>query len=247
MVLEYNMKQKLIRLSRQYLAALRKHLEPGARTSPKPALALGRRAVVLKLETLGLARIHQDSLATLDLSRGRKGLTRRAQHFFNEAIIPIIDTHRTARESRINLSRMNEMLGRFTGDLAATKRQLKQGTDGRLTAEAALKTAGVDYTRLLKESLTLQDGLRRLTHQVLTSQEDERKHLSGELRDEIAQTLLGINVRLLSLKQCGRSDLNGLKNEIANTQRLVLNSAKSVRRFAHKLKTSQTAKGACPA
>jgi signal transduction histidine kinase len=116
----------------------------------------------------------------------------------------------------------------------------------RRTAEAALKTAGVDYARLLKESLTLQDGLRLLTHQVLTAEEDERKHISGELRDEIAQTLLGINVRLLSLKQCGRSGLNGLKNEIANTQRLVLKSAKSVRRFAHELKAPQTAKMACP-
>ena len=73
------------------------------------------------------------------------------------------------------------------------------------------------------------------------------KHLSGELRDEIAQTLLGINVRLLSLKQCGQSDLNGLKNEIANTQRLVVESAKSVRRFAHELNTSQTAKAGCRA
>jgi signal transduction histidine kinase len=241
------MKQKLIRLSQRYLAALRKHLEPGAPAGPQSALALGRRAVVLELETLGLALIHEESLATLNLSRQKKGLTKRAQHFFNEAIIPILATHRAARENRITLNRMNELLGRFTGDLAVTKRQLKQGIAQRVTAEAALKTAGVDYARLLKESLTLQGDLRRLTHQVLSAQEAERKHISGELRDEIAQALLGINVRLLSLKQCRQCDLNGLKNEIANTQRLVLNSAKSVRRFAHELKTPQTAKVAGPA
>jgi signal transduction histidine kinase len=245
--MECSMKQKLIRLSRRYVAALRKHLAPGARTSQKPALALGRQAVVLELETLGLARIHEASLAVLNLTAGKKGLIKRAQHFFNEAIIPILETHQAARANRITLNRMNKMLGQFTGDLAATKRQLKQGIVRRITAETALKTAGMDYTRLLKESLTLQDGLQRLTHQVLTDQEDERKHISTELRDEIAQTLMGINVRLLSLKQCGRGDLNELKNQIANTQRLVLKSAKSVRRYAHELKTPQTAKVAGPA
>ena len=53
-----------------------------------------------------------------------------------------------------------------------------------------------------------------------------------ELQDEIAQTLLGINVRLLSLKQEARNNTKGLKNEIASTQRLVVKSAKSVRRVA---------------
>jgi signal transduction histidine kinase len=41
--------------------------------------------------------------------------------------------------------------------------------------------------------------------------------------------LLGIKVRLLSLKQQALSNSEGLKNEIASTQQLVANSAKSVR------------------
>jgi signal transduction histidine kinase len=241
------MKQTTIRFSQRYLAALRKHLQPGVAAGPQAALALGRRAVVLALETLGMAQIHEASLAALNVSPEKKRLTKRAQRFFNEAIIPILATHRTANESRIALKPMNKMPGRFTDDLAVTERQLKPGNVHRATAAAALKTAAENQARLLKESLALQDDWRRLTHQVLTAQEDERKHLSGELRDEIAQTLLGINVRLLSLKQCGQSDLNGLKNEIANTQRLVVKSAKSVRRFAQELNTSQTAKAGCQA
>jgi len=43
---------------------------------------------------------------------------------------------------------------------------------------------------------------------------------------------LGINVRLLTLKQEARSNTKDLKNEIASTQQLVLKSAKSVRRVA---------------
>jgi signal transduction histidine kinase len=67
---------------------------------------------------------------------------------------------------------------------------------------------------------------------VLAAQEEERKKISRGLQNEIAQTLLGINVRLFSLKQEARCNTKRLKNEIASTQRLVVKSAKSVRRVA---------------
>ena len=79
--------------------------------------------------------------------------------------------------------------------------------------------------------------MRQLTHQVLAAQEEERQKISQELQDEIAQTLLGINVRLLSLKTQARSNSRGLKKEIASTQRLVAKSAESVRQAARKFKS----------
>jgi len=87
----------------------------------------------------------------------------------------------------------------------------------------------------LKVSLHFQERLRRLTHRVLMAQEDERGKLSHELRDEIAQILLGINVRLLLLKQAARSQAKGLNKEIASAQRLVVRSTVRVRRLAHEL------------
>ena len=108
----------------------------------------------------------------------------------------------------------------------------------RETVEAALKKSGERYTRLLKESLQLQEGLRQLTQRLLAAQEQERNKISHELQDEIAQTLLGINVRLLSLKQEARKNTCGLENEIASTQRLVAKSAQSVRRAARKFKNA---------
>ena len=99
-----------------------------------------------------MAQIHEASLAALNVSPGKKGLTKRAQRFFNEAIIPILATHRAAGKSRIALNPMNKLPGRFTGDVAVTKRQLKQGNVQRATA-AGLKTAAEDQARLLKESL----------------------------------------------------------------------------------------------
>ena len=228
----YIMKRKLSDLSQQYAAALKKHLKQGARASLQPALNLGRQAVALGLETLELARIHEGALAALQLSNGRNGLSKRAESFFNEAITAIVETHHAARQSKIDLNRLNEMLGRRTAELAATNRQLQRGIVRRKSVEAALKKSGLHYSKLLKDSLQLQEGLRQLTHQVLVAQEDERRKISTELQDEIGQTLLGINVRLLSLKREARSNTKGLKNEIASTQRLVAKSARSVRRVA---------------
>jgi two-component system sensor histidine kinase DegS len=235
------MKQEFNLLSQRYVAALQKHLKAGPRASLQPALSLGRRAVVLGLETLELARIHERAVTALELSSSKNGFIKRAEIFFTEAIIPIVETHRAARQSKLQLNRLNGMLGRRTAELAVTHRQLRRGIVRRQSVEAALKKSGEHYTKLLKDSLQLQEGLRQLTHQVLVAQEDERKKISRELQDEIGQTLLGINVRLLSLKQEARNNTSGLKNEIASTQRLVLNSAKSVRRVARELKMHRPA------
>jgi len=180
--------------------------------------------------------MHEQALAILKVSALRNGRIKRAEMFFTEALTPIVETHRAARQSKLDLHQLNETLGRRTLELAATNLQLKRGIVRRKSVESALKKSGVHYGRLLKESLQIQKGLRQLTHRVLAAQEDERKKISIELQDEIAQTLLGINVRLLSLKQEARVNTKGLKKEIASTQRLVAKSAKSVRRVAREFR-----------
>ena len=227
-----DMKQKLINLSQRYVSALRKYIKPGPPGDLQPALSLGRQAVILGLETLELARIHDRALTVLDLRKGKDGVARRAEIFFTEAIAPIVETHRAARHSKNELNRLNGTLDRRTAELAATNRRLQHGIVRRKNVESTLKKSDQHHTRLLKESLQMQENLRHLTHQLLAAQEDERKNISLELQNEIAQTLLGINVRLLSLKQEARSSTKGLNNEIASTQRLVIKSAKSVRRVA---------------
>jgi signal transduction histidine kinase len=230
------MKKKLTGLSQQYLSALRKHLQQGSRANLQPALRLGRRAVVLRLETLELARLHEQAVADLHLSSGQNGLDKRAKAFFAEAITPIVETHRAAQQSKIELKRLGETLNRRTLELAATNRQLQRGVQRRKGVEAALKSSGENYARLLRQSLQSQKDLRLLTHRVLASQEEDRKKISLELQNEIAQTLLGIKVRLLSLKLEARHNTTGLKKEIASTQRLVLKSARSVRRVAREFR-----------
>ena len=153
-----------------------------------PALRLERRVVARGVKTLALARSYERAAAILELSNSGNGPSKRAEIVFAEAIIPIVETHRAARQGKINLNRLNEAPDRRTKELAATTRPLQRGILRRRSVEAALKKRGICHGRLLKDSLLLQEGLRQLTHRVLAAQADERQKISRELQDEISQT-----------------------------------------------------------
>ena len=233
------MKLTLIRLSQRYATALRAHLQPGAQRGLQSARELGRRAVALGVETLALARIHDQAMSLLKSSETSTGAQPRAESFFTEVNGAIEKTHRAARQNKASLSRLEESLDQRTQELAASHRQVQRGVVRRKSMEAAAVKSGTDHSKNLEESLELQTRLRQLTHRVMAAQEDERTKISHELQDEIAQTLLGINVRLLSLKQKSRTNTQGFRDEITRTQQLVLASAKFVRRFARELKAPQ--------
>ena len=227
------MKRKLSSLSQRYVAALKKHLQ-GPRVSLQPALRLGRQSLALGLGTLELARIHERALVTLKASNGKNEI-KRAERFYNEAITPLAKTHRAPLKTNARLNQVNQTLGRHTADLAATNRSLKQGIAKSMTLEQVLKKNAEHGKNLLEESRCGQKRLRHLTHQLLSAQEAERKKISHELQDEVAQSLLAINVRLLSLKNAGRGSTANLRKEIASTQRLVEESVKLINRLAHEL------------
>ena len=229
------MKRKLTRLSRGYTAALQKHLKQGPRASLLPARGLGRRAAAIGLETSDLARIHEDALAALETSSSRNAIIKRAELFFAEAITPIKKRRLAARKASALMNQLNKALGGRMVDLAASNRFLKQGIVQHKAAEKSLQKSGKHNTQLLAESHQLQQHLRKLTHQIISAQEDERAVMSRELHDEIAQTLLGINVRLLTLKKEAATNTTGFKKEIASTQRLVKQSIRSINRYAREL------------
>jgi signal transduction histidine kinase len=176
--------------------------------------------------------MHEEALMALTAANGKAGAMKRAEVFFKEAIAPIEDTHHAAREANADLNQANKTLDRRTVDLADSKASLKKGITRRKTLERLLRKSGKHSQKLLKESRHLQKHLQHLTHQVLFAHEDKRKKISTDLRDEIGQTLLGINVRLLTLKQAAMVDTASLKQDIVSTQRLVDRSVKIINRFA---------------
>jgi signal transduction histidine kinase len=192
------------------------------------------------LETLDLVRIHEQALSALvlpgDPPRTRNSVVRRAGIFFAEAITPIEKNHRIAQETNVHMDRLNQTLRRRNTDLAASNRQLKQEITRRRAAEESLRKSEQHYGKLLEQSRRMQDQLRLLSRQLLSAQEEERKRISRELHDVIAQTLTSINVRLATLKKDASVNTKGLEQSIARTQQLVEHSVNIVHRFARELR-----------
>jgi signal transduction histidine kinase len=234
------MKRKLFNLSRRYQAALREHLKHGRHASLESAQGLGSQALSAGMQTLDLARLHEQTLVT-DILPGypvgrRNTLIKQAGIFFAVAITPIEKTHRTARQATTYLKKFIETLSRRTVELAASNLELNLEIAQRKAAEEALRKSEHHYSQLLEKSDRLQGQLRQLSRQILSAQEDERKKISRELHDVIAQTLTGINVRLSALKKEAAINTKGLDRNIARTQRLVEKSVKIVHEFARELR-----------
>jgi signal transduction histidine kinase len=228
------------KFSIRYQAALRRYLKLGRGAGLESARGLGSQALAAGLQTLELAKLHEQTLVT-ELLPGcpageRAALIQRAGIFFTEAITPIETTHRGSRDAAVRLNEIVEMLSQRTVELAASNVELREEILQRKAAEAALKKSQTHYTQLLEQSNNMQQQLRRLSRQILSAQEDERKEISRELHDVIAQTLTGINVRLAALKKEAALNTKGLDRNITRTQRLVEKSVDIVHQFARELR-----------
>lgn len=120
--------------------------------------------------------------------------------------------------------------------LAAVNQRLKREIALRKAAREALKKSERHYRELLAQSHNVQAQLRHLSHHVLWAQEEERKEISRNLHDGIAQVLTGINAHLATLKEEASTNAKGFKARISRTQRLVERSLSAVHRFAIELR-----------
>jgi len=120
--------------------------------------------------------------------------------------------------------------------LAVANRELKEEIIRRQAVEESLKKSEQHYSRLLDQSRVMQEELRHLSRQVLQAQEEERKRISRELHDVIAQALTGINIRLAALKKEAGIDPGSFERNIALTQQLVEKSVDIVHQFARELR-----------
>lgn len=228
-------------LAQRYRAALHRYLDKGSAAQLRAALTLGRQALKSGLGTLDLALIHEqavleDALA-LKISPTRRARNiQRAGVFFAEAMLPLEETHRAAREVNARLNELNRELNKHTRTLAASNTKLKKEIIKRKAVEATLRKSRQDAVQSLQESRRMQEQLRLLSRRVLSAQEDERKRISRELHDVVAQMLTGINIRLATLKSEAALSTKDFGRKISRTQRLVEESVDNVHRFARELR-----------
>lgn len=236
------MKRKGRVLQRPYRVALQQYVEEESAASVQPAWELGRQAVALGLETLDLALIHENALllviaaASKDDATFKKRLGKRSGKFFAEAILPLEETHRTAIDTNVHLSELNKALDRRTRELAASNLKLQREVEQRRSVEESLRKSVKRSDNLLQQSRQMQEQLRLLSRRVLSAQEEERKRVSRDLHDVIAQMLTGINLQLATLKTDAAVNSREISQKITRTQRLVEKSVDAVHRFARELR-----------
>ena len=170
-------------LSRHYHAALQCYLSNDPKGDLEPARELGRRPVLLELDTLEMARIHEIAMAALVMPEcvsgtcpteevprvcrllepkcfqhnGSKVLFGRAGVFFAEALTPIEQTHRGAREANLHLNQIIKALSHRTVELADSNEELRLEILLRKNTEAELRKSEETMGLLLENSQRMQE------------------------------------------------------------------------------------------
>ncbi len=219
---------------------MKNHLDAEDRENLEAVRALGSDILAAGLPMLELARLHEQFLISKLLPGypvgKRSALIKRAGKFFAAAVVPVGKVPLNSTECGTPLEKTVEMLSERTVELAASNLALSAEITRRKSVEEALKEKERGYARVIRESAVLQQQLRHLSRQILSAQENERKEISRELHDMVAQTLTGINIRLAALKTGATLDTESLARNIAETQRLVEHSVDVVHRFARELR-----------
>lgn len=233
-------KPKLVEMSLRYLSELKTYLNASNQESLKTAHQLGCHAVCLGLDILDLARMHEIAIASLVLPHYSPGSfdvrMSRAALFFAEAITPIEATHRGAVETNTQLKHAVAALAQRTQQLALSVDDLNTELIRRTAVEESLRDSQLTTKSLLNDSVKQHKEMRRLSHQLLNIQEDERRRISRELHDVISQALASINLQLAKLNSQSKDANAILQKNIASTQLLVTKTVDIIHRFARDLR-----------
>jgi signal transduction histidine kinase len=200
----------------QYQAALLRHLNGRSRKRPssRPARLLGGSAFEAGVNVQGLVRMHDKVLS---------------------AIAARIQVNRPAVPGQPSSGAVFLLEALMT--LEEQILQTHQSACEELEAgESQLAKKSARFSKQLAESRRQQKQSQQLAHQILLAQEEERREISRELHDEVAQILAGINVRLAALRETGSISHKNLEKSIAQTQQMIEASVIVVHRYARKLR-----------
>lgn len=109
---------------------------------------------------------------------------------------------------------------------------------GRASARA-LKRCQAYSLRLLRECRQAQEKIREVSLQLVSAREEERKKISRDLHDVVAQALALINGRLDALRVDAARNLGSLPENIHRTQQAVEKSIEILHQFAGGLRPTE--------
>lgn len=207
-----------LQFEKQYLESLRLHLKRNlnGRSTSREARAVGNQGLSLGLNVMDLARIHKQALATLEVpieesskQKVRAPPLSAAGKFLLEALVPFEQSHQA--------------------DVLKLRTSL-------FVPEERLEEELKFHRRLIDNSDEVKEQSRQLSYQFLLALEEERKEISRELHNQVAQILAGINVRLAALKTSLSIGLENFDERIAQTQELVEQSVEAIDGYARKLR-----------
>ena len=150
--------------------------------------------------------------------------------------MPTENGRKNAREAKARHGKTIEALTRRTAQLAAANESLRREIARRRTVEKSLRASEAHTSRLLSKSQRMQQELRELSRCLLSVQEEERKRISRELHDVVAQALSGINMQLALLEKRSLAGARDLHQKIAAAQGQVREAVDLVHRFARDLR-----------
>jgi signal transduction histidine kinase len=235
------MNSHLRRLARRYVASLREYLADEQEAVLEQAYELGRVAIARGLGVLDLVRVHQQALETLvwpALHGHQKLDLRAAETFFLEVLSPFEAAHRGFRETNIKLRQLIATHEKRNVELARINRALGIEIREHRRTEKALRQSEEHFRDLFQKARRMEDNLRNLSNQILHAQEEERKHISRELHDEVGQALTAISVTLASLKTSGGGRARQVSRQLTDAQCLLQETMDTVHRFARELRPS---------
>jgi signal transduction histidine kinase len=237
------MNAELTKYQRDYQSALRRFCQ----NPDSPAGGWGIRSLCQGAVQLGFClqdSLNVHSLALLNLldeekgGPARKTLVQRASAFYGLLRKAIEEKAAKGSTTPEKLKRMVDTLLIQKKELAATNKKLQQEIQQRKAGEK-LQSANEKTTRqLLAKSLRMEDELRRLSRRLLLVQEEERKKISRELHDVIAQSLAAINIRLAGLQIKNASAVEDLHQRIADARVLIQQIVEIIHRVACDLRPS---------
>ncbi len=228
------MKPTFVQYLLRYRKALRANLcGPG----PLDALMmarLGKLAREAKVRTIDLAKAHVAGMLENTLSEGsaasKASRASKGSLFFATVLHPGQDAGSVADRKQVRA------LSAHTVEMAVENTHLREEVARRRDTEITLRGNDVQFKKTLIQAEVHSEQMRELARKVLVAQEEERKKISRDLHEVIAQSLTSLNIRLVALRKEASMNTKSLAVKIAHAQRLVASSTRIIHQFACELR-----------